>query len=132
MTIRLPRLPALAAPALALSALAASLPAIAGEVPDATAAALANPDVITVRNVTRAELAMGLPIADSAGQPLGTVVRPSGPDVILRDDDGDEFAVPMAQLYAFNQNGADHYASRLPREQLAAGTPAAAIPQKGG
>jgi len=30
------------------------------------------------------------------------------------------------------QNGADHYASRLPREQLAAGTPAAAMPQKGG
>ncbi|KQM18703.1 hypothetical protein [Novosphingobium sp. Leaf2] len=74
--------------------------------------ALADPDVVTVRNVNRVELTQGLPIVDDNGQPVGTVSRLAGNDVILTDGTA-EYRVPFTKIYAFNRDGADYFASRL-------------------
>lgn len=84
--------------------------------------ALADPDVVTVRNVSRVELTQGLPIVDDNGQPVGTVSRLAGNDVILTDGKA-EYRVPFTKIYAFNRDGADYFASRLSLSALKGGKP---------
>lgn len=79
--------------------------------------ALLDENVVTVRNVTRAELVHGLPIIDDDGEPIGNVERLAGNDVIVSDGTA-EFRVPFTQIYAFSKDGADRYASRTPKKKL--------------
>lgn len=79
--------------------------------------AMANPDVVTVRNVNRIELTQGLAIVDDDGQPVGTVDRFSGNNVILTDGKA-QYLVPFTKIYAYNRDGADYFASRIPRSKL--------------
>jgi hypothetical protein len=119
---------------LAAAAIGAAQPAIAqtvaeqpAPVPAGTAAAakaLADPDVITVRNVTRSELVAGLVILEDGGATIGTVARLAGNDVIIADGNA-EYRVPMTQIYAYSQEGVDRYASRTPKAGLTAESPAA-------
>jgi len=81
--------------------------------------ALANPDVITVRNVSRVELVPGLAILEDGGKTIGTVSRLSGNDVILVDGK-DELHLPITQVFAYSQDGVDRFASRTPRSALKA------------
>jgi len=102
------------------AALAVSAPATAQVSDDAAVeAALANNDVMTVRNVTRPELERGLQIFDAGGKPVGVVERLSGNDVILGDD-GREYAVPITEFYAYNQHGKDYFATRASKAALEA------------
>jgi len=79
--------------------------------------AMGNPDVVTVRNVNRIELTQGLAIIDDNGQPVGSVERLDGNDVILSDGKF-EYRVPFVKIYAYNRDGADFFASRTPRSAL--------------
>jgi hypothetical protein len=79
--------------------------------------ALLDENVVTVRNVTRAELVYGLPIMDDEGIAIGNVERVAGNDVIVSDGTA-EYRVPFTQIYAFSKDGADHYASRTPKQKL--------------
>jgi len=102
------------------AALAVSAPATAQVSDDAAVeAALANNDVMTVRNVTRPEMERGLQIFDAGGKPVGVVERLSGNDVILGDD-GREYAVPITEFYAYNQHGKDYFATRASKAALEA------------
>lgn len=110
------------------AALAAGAPAMAqdtgqdtgtGADDAAVEAAMANNDVMTVRNVTRPELARGLQIFDAGGKPVGLVERLSGNDVILADR-GREYAVPITEFFAYNQYGKDYFATRTPKAALEA------------
>lgn len=108
----------------AVVALGAALPAGAQETPvaagtPAAARAMADPDVITVRNVTRTELVAGLPILEDGGATIGTVVRLAGNDVILASDDA-EYRLPITQVFAYTQDGVDRFASRTPKSALRA------------
>lgn len=108
----------------AAAAIGAALPVAAQQVPvqDGTAAAakaMANPDVITVRNVTRGELVAGLPIVEDSGATIGTVTRLAGEDVILSDGTA-QYRVPVTQVFAYTQDGVDRFASRTPRAALVA------------
>jgi hypothetical protein len=89
----------------------------------AAAKAMADPDVITVRNVTRSELTPGLAIVEEGGETLGTVARLAGNDVILSAASKGrevEYRVPITQIFAYQQDGVDRYASRTPRSALRA------------
>lgn len=114
----------------ACAALATSGPALAQENAEDAAVneAFANPNVMTVRNVTRTEMEHGLQIFDAAGKPIGIVERMAGNDVVLADR-GREYNVPITEFYAYNQHGKDYFATRVPRVQLealaAAGKPLA-------
>ncbi len=102
------------------AALAVAVPATAQVSDDAAVeAALANNDVMTVRNVTRPEMERGLQIFDAGGKPVGVVERLSGNDVILGDD-GREYAVPITEFYAYNQHGKDYFATRASKAALEA------------
>ncbi|WP_333606056.1 hypothetical protein [Novosphingobium sp.] len=107
------------------AALAAAAPGLAqpvqpAAVPDASAAdALANPDVVTVRNISRIELSPGVPIVDGSGNPLGTVKQVVGNTIVITDG-GVDYRVPITQLYAYRTGAADHFASRLPKSALTA------------
>jgi hypothetical protein len=106
------------------AALAVAAPAMAqdtgtGADDAAVEAAMANNDVMTVRNVTRPELARGLQIFDAGGKPVGLVERLSGNDVILADR-GREYAVPITQFFAYNQHGKDYFATRASKAALEA------------
>jgi hypothetical protein len=104
------------------AALAAGAPAMAqdtGADDAAVEAAMANNDVMTVRNVTRPELARGLQIFDAGGKPVGLVERLSGNDVILADR-GREYAVPITEFFAYNQHGKDYFATRASKAALEA------------
>jgi hypothetical protein len=85
----------------------------------ATEAALNQNNVMTVRNVTRPELARGLQIFDAGGKPVGTVDRLSGNDVILADGSR-QYIVPITEFFAYNQYGKDYFATRLGKAALAA------------
>ncbi|MCJ2179334.1 hypothetical protein [Novosphingobium album (ex Hu et al. 2023)] len=101
-----------------IAALGMVVPAMAQETTDpATPSALANPDVVTVRNISHVELSAGLPIVDERGVLIGTIRKVAGNSVILTDGRA-EYRVPVTQLYAYTQDGADHFASRLPRSAL--------------
>ncbi|EJL21185.1 hypothetical protein [Novosphingobium sp. AP12] len=97
----------------------------------AAAKAMADPDVITVRNVTRTELVPGLPILEDGGATIGTVARLAGNDVILVSGEGKraaEYRLPITQLFAYTQDGVDRFASRTPRSALKAeGSAAVAV-----
>jgi hypothetical protein len=106
------------------AALAVAAPAMAqdtgtGADDAAVEAAMANNDVMTVRNVTRPELARGLQIFDAGGKPVGLVERLSGNDVILADR-GREYAVPITEFFAYNQHGKDYFATRASKAALEA------------
>jgi hypothetical protein len=102
------------------AALAVAGPAVAQDTDDAALeAAMANNDVMTVRNVTRPEMARGLQIFDAGGKPVGIVERLSGNDVILADR-GREYAVPITEFFAYNQHGKDYFATRASRAALEA------------
>ncbi len=102
------------------AALAMAGPAMAQEADDAAVeAAMANNDVMTVRNVTRPELARGLQIFDAGGKPVGIVERLAGNDVILADR-GREYAVPITEFFAYNQHGKDYFATRTSKAALEA------------
>ncbi|HUD30838.1 MAG TPA: hypothetical protein VMQ93_18380 [Novosphingobium sp.] len=89
----------------------------------AAARAMADPDVITVRNVTRVELVPGLPIVEDGGATIGTVARLAGNDVILTTGEGGkEYRLPITQVFAYTQDGVDRFASRTPRSSLKAET----------
>jgi hypothetical protein len=102
----------------------AEQPAPVAEGSPAATKALADPDVITVRNVTRSELVAGLAILEDGGATIGTVARLAGNDVIIADGNA-EYRVPMTQIYAYSQEGVDRYASRTPKAGLTAESPAA-------
>ena len=102
-----------------IAALGMAVPAMAQEATTApaTPAALDNPDVVTVRNISHVELSAGLPVVDDEGAPIGTVRKVAGNTVILTDGHAD-YRVPVTQLYAYTQYGAEHFASRLPKSAL--------------
>ncbi|WP_067734309.1 hypothetical protein [Novosphingobium naphthalenivorans] len=101
-----------------IAALGMAVPAMAQETTaPATPSAMANPDVVTVRNISHVELSAGLPVVDDRGAPIGTVKKVAGNTVILTDGRAD-YRVPVVQLYAYTQGGADHFASRLPKSAL--------------
>ncbi|MFC0206170.1 hypothetical protein [Novosphingobium soli] len=110
---------------LTLATVAFATPAFAQETASAPVAAdstagkraLLEEDVVTVRNVTRPELVYGIAIVDDDGKPVGTVERLAGNDVIVGDGTS-EYRIPFTQIYAFSKDGADHYASRLPKAKL--------------
>ncbi|MGE4304756.1 MAG: hypothetical protein AB7E24_12090 [Novosphingobium sp.] len=83
----------------------------------ATASAMAHPDVVTVRNITRVELTPGLPIVDDSGILIGTVERRAGNTIVISDGKT-RYKVPITQLYAFRRGAADQFASRLPKAVL--------------
>lgn len=87
--------------------------------------AMGDPDVVTVRNVTRAEIVHGLPLVDDDGMSVGMVERLAGNDVIVSDGTA-EYRVPITQIYAFNRDGAEQFASRTPKTKM---TPEPAAPQ---
>jgi hypothetical protein len=103
-------------------ALGVATPIAAQEMPEttapATAAALDNPEVVTVRNISHIELEPGTPIVDETGKIIGTVSKVAGNTIILTDGT-DQFEVPITQLYAYTQYGTEHFASRLPRTSMA-------------
>ncbi|KHK89395.1 hypothetical protein [Novosphingobium malaysiense] len=83
----------------------------------ATSPAMAPPDVVTVRNITRVELTPGLPIVDDSGAQIGTVKKVAGNTIVITDGTAD-YKVPITQLYAYRKDAADHFASRLPKSVL--------------
>lgn len=85
----------------------------------AVEAALNQNNVMTVRNVTRPELARGLQIFDAGGKRVGTVDRLSGNDVILSDGSR-QYSVPITEFFAYNQYGKDYFATRQPKAALEA------------
>jgi hypothetical protein len=100
------------------AALGMAVPAMAAETTaSATPSALANADTVTVRNISHVELTPGLPVVDDSGTPIGTVKKVAGNTIILTDGKAD-YDVPITQLYAYSQYGADHFASRLPKSAL--------------
>lgn len=112
----------------ASAALVAVGPAMAQASDDAAVeAAMANNDVMTVRNVTRPELARGLQIFDAGGKPVGIVERLAGNDVILADR-GREFAVPITEFFAYNQHGKDYFATRASKAAIEAQASTSAKP----
>lgn len=105
----------------AVAALGTAGPVAAQEATNdaAVEAAMANNDVMTVRNVTRPEMERGLQIFDAGGKPVGVVERLSGNDVILGDR-GREYAVPITEFFAYNQHGKDYFATRTSKAALEA------------
>jgi hypothetical protein len=107
----------------AAAALGAGLPAFAAEQAPvmagtpAGAKALANPYVMTVRNVTRPELTPGLAILEEGGATIGTVSHLAGNDVVVTDGKRD-YRVPITQIYAYSQDGVDRFASRMTKLAL--------------
>lgn len=91
---------------------------VAADTP-AAAKAMADPDVITVRNVTRTELVPGLAVLEDGGATIGTVARLAGNDVILAAGKV-EYRLPITQVFAYTQDGVDRFASRTPRSALRA------------
>ena len=85
----------------------------------AVEAAMANNNVMTVRNVTRPELARGLQIFDAQGKAVGTIERLSGNDVIVVDGSR-EYSVPITEFFAYNQHGKDYFATRASKATLQA------------
>jgi hypothetical protein len=85
----------------------------------AVEAALSHNNVMTVRNVTRPELARGLQIFDAGGKRVGTVDHLSGNDVVLADGTR-EYIVPITEFFAYNQYGKDYFATRTPKAALEA------------
>ncbi|MCJ2188083.1 hypothetical protein [Novosphingobium beihaiensis] len=83
----------------------------------AAAPAMAGPDVVTVRNISHVELSAGVPIVDERGMPIGTVKKVAGNTIVLTDGTTD-YDVPVTELYAYTQDGADRFASRLPKSAL--------------
>lgn len=79
--------------------------------------ALDNPDVVTVRNVTRAELVAGLIITDPSGNQIGTISQLAVNDVILIQGNT-AYRLPITAVYAYMKDGVDHFASRLARASL--------------
>jgi hypothetical protein len=102
-------------------ALGLGAPVMAQDTTDdaAAEAALNQNNVMTVRNVTRPELARGLQIFDAGGKPVGTVDHLAGNDVILADGSR-EYVVPITEFFAYNQYGKDYFATRTPKAQLEA------------
>lgn len=86
---------------------------------DSASGAMANPDVVTVRNISRVELSPGVTIVDGGGNPIGTVKKVAGNTIIITDGSAD-YRVPITQLYAYSDGAADRFASRLPKSALAA------------
>lgn len=103
------------APAMALAKAPAEQPVSADS--KAGKHALLDENVVTVRNVSRAEIVHGLPIVDDDGAPVGDVERLAGNEVIVSDGSF-EYRIPFTQVYAFSKDGADRYASRLPKKRL--------------
>ena len=81
------------------------------------AAAMADPRVQMVRNISYRELKPGTPIVEGSGQLIGTVERVAGNTIIISDGT-QAYRVPIEQLYAYTNTAGDHFASRLPRAQL--------------
>lgn len=103
--------------------LAASAPAMAQTAQEggdaALEAAMSDNNVMTVRNVTRPEMARGVQVFDEAGKPVGTVERLSGNDVVLTDGSR-EYTVSITQFFAYNQHGKDYFAVRSTKAALQA------------
>lgn len=102
-------------------ALGLGAPAMAQD-PDvdaATEAKLNQNNVMTVRNVTRTELARGLQIFDAGGKPVGVVDHLAGNDVVLTSGSR-EYTVPITQFFAYNQYGKDYFATRASKAALEA------------
>jgi hypothetical protein len=95
----------------------------------AAAKAMANPDVMTVRNVTRTELVAGLPILEDGGATIGTVERLAGNDVILADGTA-QYRVPITDIFAYTQDGVDRFASRITGAALKADPAARVVVQE--
>lgn len=103
------------------AALGVAAPALAQDAAPqpAAPAALANPDVVTVRNISRMELSPGMQIADDSGRPIGTVKAVTGNTIVISDGSAD-YRVPITQLYAWRQGAVDHFASRVSKSALTA------------
>lgn len=100
------------------AALGAAAPAVAQD--NGTTAVTASPGVVMVRNISRLELSAGVPIVDGSGNAIGTVKKVAGNTIIVTDGAAD-YRVPITELYAYSDGGADHFASRLPKAALQAG-----------
>lgn len=83
------------------------------------AKAMADPDVKMVRNVSHQELREGVAIVEGSGQTIGTVTKVAGNTIVISDGT-ETWRVPIEQIYAYSDGEADHFASRLSREQLSA------------
>ena len=103
-----------------IAALGMAVPAMAHETPvpvPATPSAMADPDAVTVRNISHVELSAGVPIVDGKGRAIGTVKKVAGNTIVVTDGRAD-YRVPVTDLYAYSRGGADHFASRLPKSAL--------------
>lgn len=89
------------------------------DVDAATEAKLNQNNVMTVRNVTRTELARGLQIFDAGGKPVGIVDHLAGNDVVLTSGSR-EFTVPITEFFVYNQYGKDYFATRASKASLEA------------
>jgi hypothetical protein len=102
-----------------VATLGLAVPAVAQEAapPASPAATVASADVVTVRNISHVELSEGMPIFDSEGQTIGTVKKVAGNTIIITDGNAD-YRVPITQLYAYRDGGADRFASRIAKSDL--------------
>jgi hypothetical protein len=102
-----------------VTALGVAAPALAQDGADDAAldAAMSHNNVMTVRNVTRLEMARGVRIFDAGGKPVGTVDHLSGNDVILANGTR-RFSVPITEFFAYNQYGKDYFATRASKAKL--------------
>lgn len=96
-----------------------AVPVVAQEAapPAPAATTVASEDVVTVRNISHVELSEGMPIVDDEGQTIGTVKKVAGNTIIVTDGNAD-YRVPITQLYAYRDGGADHFASRVAKSDL--------------
>lgn len=81
---------------------------------------LANVRVVTVRNLARSELAVGMPIYEAGSKLIGKIAGFAGNDVLV-DGAEEQFRVPLVSLYAYNVGGVDYIASRQTRSDLRKG-----------
>ncbi len=102
-----------------VAALGLAPPTIAQDTapPAPVAGTVAAADVVTVRNISRVELSEGIPILDGEGQTIGTVKKVAGNTIIITDGSAN-YRVPITQLYAYREGGADHFASRIDKTDL--------------
>lgn len=83
---------------------------------------------VTVRNISHRELQAGMPVSDSNGVLIGTIRKVAGNTIVIAGD-GVVYRVPITQLYAVNDGGADHIASRVPKSSFTARADAGTEPE---
>ncbi|MED5543845.1 MAG: hypothetical protein VYD90_01190 [Pseudomonadota bacterium] len=82
------------------------------------AKAMQSPYLKMVRNISPSELVPGTPIVEGDGAVIGTVEGRDGATVVLVDDRY-RYRVPVTEIYAYTSGDVDHFASRVPRKDMA-------------